>query len=65
MLTETLARITFQSSDAVIFGLQVVIGVGLSCFAQAGFAVAPRFAAQDEMHKALSLMLVGEYLNRL
>ncbi|THV45847.1 hypothetical protein BGAL_0444g00030 [Botrytis galanthina] len=55
-----LSRINITTSDAVIYGLQVLSGVGTGCYGQAGFAVAQRLAPPTDIHRAISLMLIAQ-----
>ncbi|KAF7881616.1 uncharacterized protein EAF02_006304 [Botrytis sinoallii] len=55
-----LSRINITTSDAVIYGLQVLSGVGTGCYGQAGFAVAQRLVPPADVHRAISLMLIAQ-----
>ncbi|TGO43440.1 hypothetical protein BHYA_0001g00700 [Botrytis hyacinthi] len=55
-----LSRINITTSDAVIYGLQVISGVGTGCYGQAGFAVAQRLVPPTDIHRAISLMLIAQ-----
>ncbi|TGO17824.1 hypothetical protein BTUL_0014g00180 [Botrytis tulipae] len=55
-----LSRINIATSDAVIYGLQVLSGVGTGCYGQAGFAVAQRLVPPTDIHRAISLMLIAQ-----
>lgn len=60
-----LGRINITTSDAVIYGLQVLSGVGTGCYGQAGFAVAQRLVPPTDIHRAISLMLIGKKIASL
>ncbi|KAM0811981.1 putative Major facilitator superfamily (MFS) profile domain-containing protein [Seiridium cardinale] len=55
-----LARLTIQSSNAVIYGLQVVLGIGTGAFSQAGFAIAQALVEPSEIQNAISFMLIAQ-----
>ncbi|KAF5877457.1 putative mfs drug efflux protein [Botrytis fragariae] len=57
-----LSRINITTSDAVIYGLQVLSGVGTGCYGQAGFAVAQRLVPPADFHRAISLMLIAQLI---
>ncbi|TVY83151.1 Efflux pump DEP3 [Lachnellula suecica] len=45
---------------SVIYGLQILSGIGTGCFGQAGFAVAQRLVPPADIHRAISLMLIAQ-----
>ncbi|KAF2759881.1 MFS general substrate transporter [Pseudovirgaria hyperparasitica] len=55
-----MSRIDTDTDLATIYGLQAVLGLGLGCYGQAGYAVVQQFVKQTEMHAGISLMLVAQ-----
>jgi len=53
-------RLTVSTSDATIYGLQVVLGIGTGAFSQAGFAIAQAMVDPTEIQNAISFMLIGK-----
>ena len=58
-LTPT-ARIINSTTNSVIYGLEVLSGIDIGCYGQAGFAVAQRLVPAADIHRAISLMLIGK-----
>ncbi|CAJ2501646.1 Uu.00g044990.m01.CDS01 [Anthostomella pinea] len=53
-------HLTVDSSDAIIWGLQAVLGAGTGAFSQAGFAIAQAMVEPSEIQNAISFMLVAQ-----
>ncbi|KAI1432591.1 MFS general substrate transporter [Xylaria sp. CBS 124048] len=54
------SRLTVATSDATIYGLQVVLGIGTGAFSQAGFAIAQAMVDPGEIQNAISFMLIAQ-----
>jgi predicted MFS family arabinose efflux permease len=59
VLTYGEARINARTSNGVIWGLEVVLGIGTGAFSQAGFAIAQAMVDPGEIQSAISFMLIG------
>ncbi|KAL7621048.1 hypothetical protein AAE478_008360 [Parahypoxylon ruwenzoriense] len=51
-------RLTVNTSNATIYGLQIVLGTGTGAFSQAGFAIAQAMVDPTEIQNAISFMLI-------
>ncbi|RYO90665.1 hypothetical protein DL762_002548 [Monosporascus cannonballus] len=54
------SRLTVDTPNATIYGLQVVLGMGTGAFSQAGFAIAQAMADANEIQNAISFMLIAQ-----
>lgn len=57
------ARVTIDTPNEVIYGLEILSGIGTGCYGQAGFAVAQQLVPPTDIHRSISLMLIGKLLN--
>ncbi|RGP81354.1 aurofusarin rubrofusarin efflux pump aflt [Fusarium longipes] len=51
-----------HTSDAKIYGYTIILGTGVGCFCQAGFAVAQMKVKPDEIPYSVGFMTVGQML---
>ncbi|ROV90140.1 hypothetical protein VPNG_09782 [Cytospora leucostoma] len=54
------ARLNSGSTDATLWGLQVVLGIGTGAFSQAGFSIAQAMVGPAEIQNAISFMLIAQ-----
>ena len=54
------ARIDKHTSEAQIYGFEVLIGVGAGCFIQAGYAVIQAVTPPAELSYAISFMMLAQ-----
>ncbi|KAI1373463.1 MFS general substrate transporter [Hypoxylon crocopeplum] len=54
------SRLTVNTTNATIYGLQVVLGIGTGAFSQAGFAIAQAMVEPTEIQNAISFMLIAQ-----
>ncbi|KAI9674805.1 MAG: hypothetical protein M1817_001709 [Caeruleum heppii] len=55
-----LSRMTRSTSNSVIYGLEVLLGIGTGCYSQASFAVAQKLVDPSEIHNAISFILIAQ-----
>ncbi|KAI0966722.1 major facilitator superfamily domain-containing protein [Xylaria arbuscula] len=55
-----LSRITVDTPDATLYGLQIILGTGTGAFSQAGFAIAQALVSPEEIQHAISFMLIAQ-----
>ncbi|CAG8977663.1 hypothetical protein HYALB_00006613 [Hymenoscyphus albidus] len=55
-----LSRINIDTSNAVIYGFQILSGIGTGCYGQTGFAVAQQLVPPADIHRSISLMLIAQ-----
>lgn len=62
MLTDRLTAhiVNINTSPGVIYGLEVVLGIGAGAYTQAAFAVIQAVVDPSDCPNGLSLMLLGE-----
>ncbi|KAL1988061.1 hypothetical protein VTN96DRAFT_1092 [Rasamsonia emersonii] len=54
-----LSRIKPDTSEAKIYGFEILVGIGTGCFIQAGYAVIQAVVPAAEMAYAISFMMIG------
>ncbi|KAI1918584.1 hypothetical protein LOZ65_004818 [Ophidiomyces ophidiicola] len=57
-----LYTVDVKTSDAKIYGYTIILGTGVGCFCQAGFAVAQMKVKPDEIPFVVGFMTVGQML---
>jgi len=55
------ARLTVDTSPAIVYGLEIVIATGLGCYCQSGYAVIQARVPPQDMANSRTFMMIGEY----
>ena len=55
------ARIDTDTSQAYIYGFEVLLGIGTGAFIQAGYAVIQAVVEPADMYYAISFMMIGKF----
>jgi predicted MFS family arabinose efflux permease len=59
MLTTSATIVHVNTSPAILYGLEIILGLGAGAYTQASFAVIQAVVAPSEAANGLSLMLLG------